>query len=53
LPTTHIEKIIKGQILKKICPALYSRWDLNPYGPYSPLDFKSRVPTNSTTRALE
>ena len=33
--------------------ALYSRWDLNPYGPYSPLDFKSSVSTNSTTRALE
>ncbi len=32
---------------------LYSRWDLNPYGPYSPLDFKSSVSTNSTTRALE
>ena len=30
---------------------LYSRWDLNPYGHYCPLDFKSSVSTNSTTRA--
>ena len=31
---------------------LYSRWDLNPYGHYCPLDFKSSVSTNSTTWAL-
>jgi hypothetical protein len=31
---------------------LYSRRDLNPHGHYYPLDFKSSVSTNSTTRAL-
>ena len=31
---------------------LYSRRDLNPYGHYWPLDFKSSVSTNSTTRAI-
>lgn len=30
----------------------YKRRDLNPHGPYSPLDFKSSVSTNSTTPAL-
>ena len=30
---------------------LYSGRDLNPHGHYCPLDFKSNVSTNSTTRA--
>ncbi len=29
----------------------YPERDLNPHGPYGPLDFKSSVSTNSTTRA--
>ena len=32
---------------------MYSRWDSNPHGHYCPLDFKSSVSTNSTTRAYE
>lgn len=30
---------------------VYSRRDLNPHGHYCPLDFKSSVSTNFTTRA--
>ena len=40
-------KIFKKEVWK----LLYSGRDLNPYRHYCPLDFKSSVSTNSTTRA--